>query len=310
MAGTSPCTAQFPIDIRKSYTVPSDSPLKKRKPVVSSVVFEVPSMSNLMAATNSNIPQSVAPDVSNVNIIDNDLDFHTAMRSLSPIVSIRLSQLFQDEVDDVQCSQYLRQRFKESLQSQCEEDCIVMVMLPHSDISKSVKSSKIKTVDLTSPFECNESIKKRQTDDFKDEVQIVGTSSFSTRCVELSRKTNNAYNKLNGCSAVPSSNVSHKNHLGIDSADDCFISDQPIAVNLKPGFTMSVPGSSTASQHAHVPRRIVVAARHNSDPYVQQLNRFPVSLQERPHYVAINHIGSHEAWCKYKAVRFDRAYCS
>lgn len=157
------------------------------------------------------------------------------MRNLSPIVPVRFSQLFQDEGNDVQCSQYLRECFKESRQSPYEE------------------SSKIKTVDLTSPFACNESIKKCKIDDFKDEVQILGTSSFSTRCVELSRKTNDAYNKLKNFSAVPSSILSHKNDLVIDSADDCFITDQPIAVNSKPVFSSNVPGSSTISQQAHVP---------------------------------------------------------
>lgn len=55
---------------------------------------------------------------------------------------------------------------------------------------------------------------------------------------------------------------------------------------------------STATTQ-HVPRRIVGAARFNSDPYVQQLNRFPVTLQERKHYFAMNRIGSHDDWCKY-----------
>lgn len=63
------------MDILRSSTVPSASPLKNRKPAVTSVVFESPSMSNLIGATNSNIPHSAAPDVCNVNIIDNDLDF-------------------------------------------------------------------------------------------------------------------------------------------------------------------------------------------------------------------------------------------
>ncbi|XP_073361953.1 uncharacterized protein [Aegilops tauschii subsp. strangulata] len=55
---------------------------------------------------------------------------------------------------------------------------------------------------------------------------------------------------------------------------------------------------------------MVLPGRFNSDPYVAQGNKFPVTAKERRHHLAMVQIGNHASWCKYEAIRYDRAYCS
>lgn len=75
--------------------------------------------------------------------------------------------------------------------------------------------------------------------------------------------------------------------------------------------SLHFPGGSTVSSSAaHVPRRMVVLGRFNSDPYVPQVNHFSVTAQERRHHVAMVQIAMHPEWCKHEAIRYERAYCS
>lgn len=187
--------------------------------------------------------------------------------------------------------------------------------LPHSSISKSIHLAKSNHVDLGSPKAFNESFKKSLDAVGVDEVQIVVSSKFSERCVKFMKKTNEAYNQLQNLSSTCSMSVSHKKNEGVKISPEVFIIPDPGgAAYLKAAQKRNVPVVSKVSDHStvsqHVPRRVVGAARHNSDPYVQQLNRFPVTLQQRKHYSAINQIGSHEVWCKYEDVRYDRAFYS
>ncbi|VAH04594.1 unnamed protein product [Triticum turgidum subsp. durum] len=50
--------------------------------------------------------------------------------------------------------------------------------------------------------------------------------------------------------------------------------------------------------------------RFNLDPYVPQVNRYSVTAQEWRNHLAMVQIASHPEWCKYEAIRHERAYCS
>lgn len=67
--------------------------------------------------------------------------------------------------------------------------------------------------------------------------------------------------------------------------------------NAAPSFQF-LGGSTTSSSAAHVPRRMVVPGRFNSDPYVPEVNRYSVSPLERRYHQAMIQIASHPEWCK------------
>ncbi|XP_037439988.1 uncharacterized protein LOC119307978 isoform X5 [Triticum dicoccoides] len=189
---------------------------------------------------------------------------------LSPLVPIRLSQRFHNV------------------------DCIEMVTLPPSEVSKSNFSSS-------------------HLNDQKpvDDVQIVGTSSFVDRCKDLSRSNDVAYNKLNNFNLTESQSISHfpKNQKAIASSEVEILSSGNASRDLSPAQVPKAHGSSfvvpSGSSGAHPPRRMVLPGRYNSDSYVAQGNKFPVSAKERRHLLAMVQIGDHESWCKYEAIRYD-----
>uniref|UniRef100_A0A8I6YGC8 Ubiquitin-like protease family profile domain-containing protein n=1 Tax=Hordeum vulgare subsp. vulgare TaxID=112509 RepID=A0A8I6YGC8_HORVV len=185
-----------------------------------------------------------------------------------------------------------------------------MVALPPSNNSNPVQSSNKNHVDLTSPEALNEFFNGRDDVVGIDEVQIVGTSIFIDRCVNFTKKTNEAYNQLNKLASSSSFSLG-----AVNSPEVLIISDPDCVAKLKAAHQHNISITSKVSDCStstiqHVPRRIVGAARFNSDPYVQQMNRFPVTLQERKHYFAMNRIGKDDVLCKYEAIRYDRAFCS
>nr|CDM85837.1 unnamed protein product [Triticum aestivum] len=244
------------------------SPLKRHKPNVDIIYDRRPSMASFNFDCESKDARPVTKADQNIGSADVDFEFHPTRNKLSPIVPVRLSQRFIDEVDQVQCSQYVSERLLNS---------------------------------HVSPFEQLVGL---------DEVQVVGTSTFSDRCVNFAKKTNEAYNRLNNLASSSSVRPGVSN-----SPEVLIISDPEGVVELNAAqkrneLAISKFSNCSTATTQHVPRRIVGAARFNSDPYVQQLNRFPVTLQERKHYFAMNRIGSDKVWCKYEAIRYDRAFCS
>ena len=140
----------------------------------------------------------------------------------------------------------------------------------------------------------------------------------SARCQELSRSNDAAYNKMNNFAAPPTSirnpsKVANSPELEILSelpaGSATRFSKVAECSNNAPSFHI-LGGSTVSSSVAHVPRRMVVPGRFNSDPYVPQVNRYAVSALERRHHLAMIQIASHPEWCKYEAIRYERAYCS
>ncbi|KAF7101697.1 hypothetical protein CFC21_102952 [Triticum aestivum] len=196
----------------------------------------------------------------------------SSVGGLSPLVPTRLTQRFRNVVDDVECSQYVVERFLSSID--------------HAN------------------------------DEAVDDVQIVGSSSFVDRCKDLSRSNDAAYNKLNNFNLVEAQSTSRfpKNQKAGASPEVEILSSGNASRDLSPAQVPKADGASfifsSGSSGGHQPRRMVLPGRFNSDPYVAQGNKFPVTVKERRHHLAMVQIGNHESWCKYEAIRYDRAYCS
>lgn len=209
--GNSPSKSNYGIPIVDSFVLHSDGPAKKCEAKVDVNGFEIPSLAELNRSLGIQSPPNVPNDTplhADVNSPKEDAD---SLRDLSPLVPIRLSQYFHNELGDVQCSQYVAGRYLKSFDSPNGEDCIVMVTIPHSDISKSTFSSKPPTVDLCSPAVIKKSTQVGpKVNEAVDDVQIVGSSSFATRCQELSRSNDAVYKKLNYFAAPASSSRNHK----------------------------------------------------------------------------------------------------
>lgn len=112
-------------------------------------------------------------------------------------------------------------------------------------------------------------------------------------------------------SEVSKSNFSssHLNDQAIASSEVEILSSGNASRDLSPAQVPKAHGSSfvvpSGSSGAHPPRRMVLPGRYNSDSYVAQGNKFPVSAKERRHLLAMVQIGDHESWCKYEAIRYD-----
>ena len=73
--------------------------------------------------------------------------------------------------------------------------------------------------------------------------------------------------------------------------------------DLSPAQVPKADGASfifpSGSSSGHQPRRMFLPGRFNSDPYVAQGNKFPITVKERRHHLAMVQIGNHASWCKY-----------
>ncbi|KAI5010635.1 hypothetical protein ZWY2020_012772 [Hordeum vulgare] len=303
--GSSPTTSLFAMPVAMRTSIPSGSSLKRCKPNVGLISNVRPSMHRFKSDCASKDDHCVKKADQIFRSAGVDFEFHPDTRNHSPLLPVRLSQRFIDDIDRVQCSQYVSERIRNSPKTPFEHDGVLMVALPPSNNSNPVQSSNKNHVDLTSPEALNEFFNGRDDVVGIDEVQIVGTSIFSDRCVNFTKKTNEAYNQLNKLASSSSFSLG-----AVNSPEVLIISDPDCVAKLKAAHQHNISITSKVSDCStstiqHVPRRIVGAARFNLDPYVQQMNRFPVALQERKHYFAMNRIGKDDVLCKY-----DRAFCS
>ncbi|KAE8776648.1 hypothetical protein D1007_50629 [Hordeum vulgare] len=305
LPGSSPTTSLFAMPVAMRTSIPSGSSLKRCKPNVGLISNVRPSMHRFKSDCASKDDHCVKKADQIFRSAGVDFEFHPDTRNHSPLLPVRLSQRFIDDIDRVQCSQYVSERIRNSPKTPFEQDGVLMVALPPSNNSNPVQSSNKNHVDLTSPEALNEFFNGRDDVVGIDEVQIVGTSIFSDRCVNFTKKTNEAYNQLNKLASSSSFSLG-----AVNSPEVLIISDPDCVAKLKAAHQHNISITSKVSDCStstiqHVPRRIVGAARFNLDPYVQQMNRFPVALQERKHYFAMNRIGKDDVLCKY-----DRAFCS
>ncbi|KAI4998482.1 hypothetical protein ZWY2020_053824 [Hordeum vulgare] len=284
--GSSPTTSLFAMPVAMPTSIPSGSPLKRCKPNVGLISNVRPSMHRFKSDCASKDDLCVKKADQIFRSARVDFEFHPDTRNHSPLLPVRLSQRFIDDGG------------------------VLMVALPPSNNSNPVQSSNKNHVDLTSPEALNEFFNGRDDVVGIDEVQIVGTSIFSDRCVNFTKKTNEAYNQLNKLASSSSFSLG-----AVNSPEVLIISDPDCVAKLKAAHQHNISITSKVSDCStstiqHVPRRIVGATRFNSDPYVQQMNRFPLTLQERKHYFAMNRIDKDDVLCKYEAIRYDRAFCS
>ncbi|XBH76163.1 hypothetical protein VPH35_102853 [Triticum aestivum] len=289
--GISPSTTWCAIPVVGSTLKPS-GPLNS-EPKADDNGFQRPTFAQL----NRTLGVQSNGDVTNGEPNDKEVD--NSFGELSPLVPIRLSQRFHNALGDVECSQYVVERFMNSLDPRNDEDCIEMAGLPNSEVSKSTHCSSHPT---------------NEVKELQDNIQIVGTSSFAARCQQLSRSNDVAYNKLKNFTAPQSTSCNPRKQQATSSPEVEILSSRsaprpPSAAPVPKAHAQSsiVPSGSS---HGHVPRRMVVPGKYTSDPYVAQGNKFPVTNQERRHHLAMVEIGTHETWCKYEAIRYDRAYCS
>lgn len=100
------------------------SPLKRHKPNVDVIYDRRPSMASFNFDCESKDARPVTKADQNIGSANVDFEFHPTRNNLSPIVPVRLSQRFIDEVDQVQCSQYVSERLLNSHVSPFEQDCV------------------------------------------------------------------------------------------------------------------------------------------------------------------------------------------
>lgn len=149
--GNSPSKSECGIADVDSFVLLSDGPAKDGKEKDAVNAFGIPSLAELNRALGIQSPAKVCNDTPVHADGKSPVEQSNYFRDMSPLVPIRLSQYFRNELGDVQCSQYVAERFLKSFNSPNDEDCIVMVNLPQSDISKPPNHVKPPTVDLCSP---------------------------------------------------------------------------------------------------------------------------------------------------------------
>ncbi|XP_044379930.1 uncharacterized protein [Triticum aestivum] len=291
--GISPSTTRCAIPVVGSTLEPSAGLIKKCEPKSDDNGFQRPTFAQL----NRTLSVQSNGDVTNGEPNDKEVD--NSFGEPSPLVPIRLSQRFHNALGDVECSQYVVERFMNSLDPRNYEDCVEMAALPNFKVSKSTHCSSHPT---------------NEVKELQDDIQIVGTSSFAARCQQLSRSNDVAYNKLKNFTAPQSTSCNPRKQQAISSPEVEILSSGSAP---RPPSAAPVPKAHaqssivlSGSSHGHVPRRMIVPGRYTSDPYVAQGNKFPVANQERRHHLAMVEIGTHETWCKFEAIRYDRAYCS
>lgn len=98
--------------------------MKRHKPNVDIIYDRRPSMASFNFDCESKDARPVTKADQNIGSADVDFEFHPTRNKLSPIVPVRLSQRFIDEVDQVQCSQYVSERLLNSHVSPFEQDCV------------------------------------------------------------------------------------------------------------------------------------------------------------------------------------------
>uniref|UniRef100_A0A8R7QSR8 Uncharacterized protein n=1 Tax=Triticum urartu TaxID=4572 RepID=A0A8R7QSR8_TRIUA len=165
--------------------------IKKCEPKVDDNGFPRPTFAQL----NHTLGVQSNGDVTNGEPNDKEVD--NSFGELSPLVPIRLSQRFHNALGDVECSQYVVERFMNSLDPRNDEDCVEMVALPNSEVSKSTHCSSHPT---------------NEVKELQDDIQIVGTSSFAARCQQLSRSNDVAYNKLKNFTTPQSTSCNPRKH--------------------------------------------------------------------------------------------------
>ncbi|KAI5011783.1 hypothetical protein ZWY2020_013920 [Hordeum vulgare] len=257
--GSSPTTSLFAMPVAMPTSVPSGSPLKRCKPNVGLISNVRPSMHRFKSDCASKDDHCVKKADEIFRSAGVDFEFHPHTRNHSPLLPI----------DRVQCSQYVSERIRNSPKTPFEQDRVLMVALPPSNNSNPVQSSNKNHVDLTSPEALNEFFNGRDDVVGIDDVQIVGTSIFSHRCVNFTKKTNEAYNQLNKLASSSSFSLG-----AVNNPEVLIISDPDCVAKLKAAHQHNISITSKVSDCStstiqDVPRRIVGAARFNSDPYVQ-----------------------------------------
>ncbi|KAE8768190.1 ubiquitin-like-specific protease esd4 isoform x1 [Hordeum vulgare] len=274
LPGSSPTTSLFAMPVAMPTSIPSGSPLKRCKPNVGLISNVRPSMHRFKSDCASKDDHCVKKVDQIFRSAGVDFEFHPHTRNHSPLLPVRLSQRFIDDVGSTEFSVH-------SPKTPFEQDGVLMVALTPSNNSNPVQSSNKNHVDLTSPEALNEFFNGRDDVVGIDDVQIVGTSIFSDRCVNFTKKTNEAYNQLNKLASSSSFSLG-----AVNNPEVLIISDPHCVAKLKAAHQHNISITSKVSDCStstiqDVPRRIVGAARFNSDPYV-----------------------------RYEAIRYDRAFCS
>ncbi|KAI5020726.1 hypothetical protein ZWY2020_045614 [Hordeum vulgare] len=276
-----------------SVVVLSDGPPKEK---VGVNAFGIPSFVELNRSLGIQSPTKACNGTPVSADKNSAMEDGNSFSGLSPLIPVRLSQLFRNELPDVQCSQYVADRFLKTFGSSRSEDCLVMVNVPSSAICKS----------------------KEPVNEAGVDVHKVGSSRFNARCQELSRSNDVAYNKLHNFAPPATSRSNHIEVPNSPEVDLMLVKPAVASSHLSEVVGCSIaapscqfPGASTVSlSGGRFPRRMVVPGRFNSDPYVPQVNRFLVSPQERRNHLAMIQIASHPEWCKYEAIRYEKAFCS
>ncbi|XP_044325984.1 uncharacterized protein [Triticum aestivum] len=196
--GISPSKSKCDITDVDSFVLLSDGPAKDCNEKDAANSFGIPSFAELNRALGIQSPSNVCNYTPVHAHGKSPMEDTNSFRDLSPLVPIRLSQYFRNELGDVQCSQYVADRYLKLFNSPNDEDCIVMVNVDHSDYSKPTNH-----VNLCSPDVILQTTPKAvvKLNEAVVDVHKVGSSNFAARCQELSRSNDVTYNKLHSFAA-------------------------------------------------------------------------------------------------------------
>ncbi|XP_037487884.1 uncharacterized protein LOC119366279 [Triticum dicoccoides] len=148
--GISPSKSKCEITDVDFFVLLSDAHAKDCDDKEDVNAFGIPSLAELNRVLGIQPPANVCNDIPVHAHEKSTIEDTNSFRVMSPLLPIRLSQYFHNELGDVQCSQYVADRYLKSFNSPNDEDCIVMVNVAHSDHSKPTNYVNPPTVDLCS----------------------------------------------------------------------------------------------------------------------------------------------------------------
>ncbi|KAE8808759.1 hypothetical protein D1007_14850 [Hordeum vulgare] len=119
--GSSPTTSLFAMPVAMPTSIPSGSPLKRCKPNVGLISNVRPSMHRFKSDCASKDDHCVKKADQIFRSAGVDFEFHPDTRNHSPLLPVRLSQRFIDDIDRVQCSQYVSERIRNSPKTPFEQ---------------------------------------------------------------------------------------------------------------------------------------------------------------------------------------------
>ncbi|KAI4976416.1 hypothetical protein ZWY2020_050023 [Hordeum vulgare] len=122
--GSSPTTSLFAMPVAMPTSIPSGSPLKRRKPNVGMISNVRPFVSRFKSDCASKDDHCVKKADQIIGSSGVDFEFHPATRNHSPLLPVRLSQRFIDDIDRVQCLQYVSERIINSPKTPFEQDIL------------------------------------------------------------------------------------------------------------------------------------------------------------------------------------------